>query len=321
MDRNRKILVSILAMLVLSSVIAIVDISITMKRQEDKPSFSLKTPQFGPGIGLVRISGPIEMSSPQNAFGLQNGAEGVVARLNDLEKDSRIKAVVIRIDSPGGTVAATQEIYQKIWKIRKKNIPVIASMGDIAASGGYYVASACNYIMANHGTMTGSIGVIAMSPNVRRLFEKLGISMNVIKSGKYKDTLSSYRDISADERQLLQEMIDSSYRKFLRDVALGRSMNQSEIKPYADGRVFTGTTALKHKLIDGLGTFEAAIAKARELAKLPEDAPLYEDMIHPFQKFLSSMEMMVRNMTGNPLALPGRKMYENHYRMEYRYLP
>ncbi len=321
MDRNRKILVSILAMLVLSSIIAIVDISITMKRKEDKPSFSLKTPQFGPGVGLVRIYGPIQMNSAHNAFGLQHGAEAVVARLDELERDSRIKAVVIRINSPGGTVAATQEIYQKIWKIRKKNIPVIASMGDIAASGGYYVASACNYIMANHGTMTGSIGVIAVTPNLKRLFKKLGISMNVIKSGKYKDTLSSYRDLGREERELLQEMIDSSYRKFLRDVALGRSMNQSDIKPYADGRIFTGTTALKYKLVDGLGTFEDSIAKARDLAKLPPDAPIYDDVLNPFQQFMKNIESLAQSVTGNPLGIPRRSAWDSQYRIEYRYMP
>ena len=193
-------------------------------------------------------------------------------------------------------------------------------MGDIAASGGYYIASACTFIMANHGTITGSIGVIAMSPNVRRLFEKLGISMNVIKSGKYKDTLSSYRDISQEERELLQEMIDSSYKKFLKDVALGRSMNQSDIIPYADGRVFNGVSGLKYKLVDGLGTFEDAVAKARENAKLPDDAPLYEDVMHPLQKFLVNFENMVRNISGSPLQL-NRSLYENQYRMEYRYLP
>ncbi len=320
MDRNRKLLVSILAMLVLSSIIAIVDIGITMKKNEDRPSFSLKTPGFGPGIGIVRINGPIQMSAPGHAFGIQNGAESIVERLDQLSHDNRIKAVIIRINSPGGTVAATQEIYQKIWKIRKKGTPVIASMGDIAASGGYYIASACTFIMANHGTITGSIGVIAMSPNVRRLFEKLGISMNVIKSGKYKDTLSSYRDISQEERELLQEMIDSSYKKFLKDVALGRSMNQSDIIPYADGRVFNGVSGLKYKLVDGLGTFEDAVAKARENAKLPDDAPLYEDVMHPLQKFLVNFENMVRNISGSPLQL-NRSLYENQYRMEYRYLP
>ena len=322
MDRNRKILVSILAMLVLSSVIAIVDIGITMKRSEDRPSLSLKTPGFGPGIGVVRITGGIEMSASGNAFGMENGAEGVVNRLDQLSRDDRIKAVIIRINSPGGTVAATQEIYQKIWKIRKKGIPIIASMGDIAASGGYYIASACTHIMANHGTITGSIGIIAMSPNVRRLFEKLGISMNVIKSGKYKDTLAAYRDLSGEERELIQEMIDSSYKKFLRDVALGRAMNQSDIEPYADGRVFNGSAALKYKLIDSIGTFEDALAKARESVKppLPEDAPIYEDTVHPFEKILMSIDNLARNMTGNPIKLD-RSYYENQYKMEYRYLP
>src|SRR3990172_3473986 len=230
MDRNRKLMLSILTMLVLTSVIAIVDISINM--QYKRPSgISVSGPRIGPGVGIVRVEGAIEMLSSGGAFGMRQGAEAIIDRLNEMEESSSIKAVVVRINSPGGTVAATQEIYQKLWRLRKKNIPLVASLGDVAASGGYYVASACNYIMANFGTITGSIGVIALSPNLKKLFEKLGIGMNVIKSGRYKDILSSFRDMSPEERELIQQMIDSSYRKFLKDVALARNHNESDIAP------------------------------------------------------------------------------------------
>ncbi|PKL35912.1 MAG: signal peptide peptidase SppA [Spirochaetae bacterium HGW-Spirochaetae-1] len=316
MDRNRKILISILALLVLSSVIAIVDISLRIQKTQDT-QFALATPKFGPGIGLVRIEGPIEMSSGTSALGLKSGAEAIIQRLDDLEKNSSIKAVVIRINSPGGTVAASQEIYQKIWRLRKKNIPLVVSMADVAASGGYYVASACNYIMANYGTITGSIGVIAYSPNLKRLFEKLGIQMNVIKSGRFKDILSTHRDLAPEERIMIQEMIDASYRKFLKDIALGRNINISDIEPIADGRVMNGEAALKYKLIDGLGDFEDAVNKARELAGLSEDAPVYDDITHPFQQLLMNMEGMFRGQT----ILKEGMDYNNLYKFEYRYLP
>src|SRR4030042_1173630 len=185
MDRNRKILISILAVLVLSSVIAIVDISMNMQ-QKRGAGIALTGPQIGPGVGIVRIEGPIEMLGVSSPMSATSGAEGVIRRLDELEQNNDIRAIVVRINSPGGTVAATQDIYEKLWRLRKKKIPLIASMGEIAASGGYYVASACDYIVANHGTLTGSIGVIAVSPNLRRLFEKIGIDMNVIKSGRYK---------------------------------------------------------------------------------------------------------------------------------------
>ncbi len=290
MEKNRKILISILAMLTLSIVLAIADVGLKIqeksKLQIEKGSQVLS----GNGIGIVRIEGAISFAKQGGLFGGENGAEAIISRLDLLSNSSNVKAIVIRINSPGGTVGATEEIYQKILKIRKKNIPIIASVGEIAASGGYYAAAACNEIMANHGSITGSIGVIAVSPNVSKLFKKLGIDMNVIKSGKHKDIFSSHRDMTKKEKFLIQEMIDSSYKKFLKDVAFGRSMNQSDIEPYADGRVFNGSKALKLKLIDKLGTFEDALDRAAELASLGENYPVYDVVSSPFEKFFGKLE-------------------------------
>lgn len=316
MDRNRKILISILALMVFTTLIAILHVSLTMQ-DEKKITFGVKGPQFGPGVGVVRIEGAIGFADRNSALGLSRGTEAVIKRLDEIEKDSSIKAVVVRINSPGGTVAATQEIFQKLMKLRKKNIPLVASMGEIAASGGYYVASACNVIVANQGTITGSIGVIAAAPNLKGLFEKFGVKMNVIKSGKYKDILSSHRDMRDDERELLQELIDISYKKFLKDVALGRNMNQSDIKPYADGRVFTGETALQYKLVDKIGTFEDAIDQARELADLSESAPVYEEKKSPMDEIFMSLESMVRSRAG----LEERLNLNEIYPIEYRFVP
>lgn len=314
MERERKLTVAILAMLILVAVIAIVDISFKIEEKRSR-EIKLVIPDTGSGVGIVRVEGPIELSSPSGPFSLQGGAESVVRRLNALEKDSSIKAVVIRINSPGGTVAATQEIYEKIMKLRRKNIPVVASMGDVAASGGYYVAAACNHIVANYGTVTGSIGVIAYSPNLRRLFDKFGIEMNVIKSGKYKDILASHRDMTAEERSLLQQMIDSSYGKFVRDVALGRNMSETDIMKIADGRIMSGATALENKLIDQTGTFEDAIAKARELAGLDEDAPVYEESTSPFSEIFGSLNGLLGSRN-----IPGSEMLYPVYKLEYRYM-
>jgi protease-4 len=245
------------------------------------------------------------------------GSEAVIRRLDDIEKNPSIKAVVLRINSPGGTVAATQEIYQKLWKLRKKNIPLVASMGEVAASGGYYVASVCNHIMANQGTITGSIGVIAASPNVKGLLERFGVRMNVITSGKFKDTMSSFRDMRDDERELLQQIIDISYGKFLKDIALGRNLNESELRPYADGRIMVGETALKYKLIDGIGTFEDAIDKARELGGLSSGAPVYDDVKTPLEELLFSLEGL---LSGKNAILQELDSHEYH-RLEYRLAP
>lgn len=314
MERERKLTVAILAMLILVAVIAIVDISFKIEEKRSR-EIKISMPEFGSGVGIVRVEGAIELSSPAGPFGVTSGAEAVVKRLDDLENDDSIKAVVVRINSPGGTVAATQEIYEKIMKLRKKNIPVVASMGDVAASGGYYVASACNHIVANYGTLTGSIGVIAYSPNLKRLFDKFGIQMNVIKSGKYKDILASHRDMSSEERALLQEIIDSSYHKFVRDIAAGRNMDQADVERVADGRIMSGESALKNKLIDQTGTFEDAIAKARELAGLAEDSPVYEETSSPFGDIFGRLNNLLG--AGN---LPGGEMLNPSYKIEYRYM-
>ncbi len=230
--------------------------------------------------------------------------------------------MVVRINSPGGTVSATQELYEKLWRLRKKKIILVASMGEIAASGGYYIASACDLIMANQGTTTGSIGVIIVSPNLRGLFDRLGIQMNVIKSGRYKDILSMHRDITPEERRLVQEIIDSSYGRFLKDVARGRNMSISDIEPVADGRIMSGETALKHRLIDRLGTFEDAVDEARKMAKLPENSPVYDEGKSPLQQILFNMGGMFGGM--GPLDHARRYEflpYETGNLVEYRFQP
>lgn len=306
-------MIAILAMLVLVAVIAIIDVSFRIDKKGSAEA-KMKMPQFGPGIAVVRVDGPIEMSSSSGFSTSHKGAEAIIKRLDDLAKNDEIKGIVLRINSPGGTVGATQEIYQKLWKLRKKNIVIVASMGDVAASGGYYIASACNHILANYGTITGSIGVITYSPNLKKLFDKLGIGLNVIKSGKHKDILSSHRDVTAEERELLQELIDSSYSRFIKDVALGRNMNESEIIPVADGRIMDGETALKHGLIDGIGTFEDSIYKAKDLAGLDENAPVYEEVSSPFDTVMSILGNYFR---GGKFSLNG--MIYSEKPVEYRY--
>jgi protease IV len=290
MDKNRRIILAILLLVLVSCILAVIDIGFKIKSSEHR-QISLPVPEFGPGIGVVKVYGVISISDSGGSYlSMGSGADAIVKKLSKLGDDGRIKAIVLRINSPGGTVAAVQEIFGKLMELRKKNIVLVASMGDMAASGGYYIASACNYIVANHGTITGSIGVIAAAPNIRGLFEKLGIKMNVIKSGKYKDILSSYRDLNADEKEIIQEMIDSSYMQFLKDVSLGRNIAISEIKPYADGRVMNGETALKYKLIDGIGTYDDAVIKAKSLAKLPEDASVYDQSGSPLEHLFMSLD-------------------------------
>lgn len=297
MDKNRRIILAILLLVLTACGLAVIDIGLKLNDVEKK-EIRLPIPEFGPGVGVIKVYGPIYVSDSMGAYSL-SGSDAIVKRLSKLGENSNIKAIVVRINSPGGTIAASQEIFQKLMDLRKKNIILVASMGDVAASGGYYIASACNYIIANHGTLTGSIGVRISAPNLKDLFKKLGIRMTVIKSGKYKDILSGYRDMTEDERKMIQESIDSAYLKFLKDVSLGRNMPISDIRPYADGRRLSGETALKYKLIDGIGTYEDALLKAKQLANLSDNAPVYESE-GALEQILMSIDKVITD--NNPIT-------------------
>jgi len=179
-----------------------------------------------------------------------------------------VAAIILRINSPGGAVGPTQEIYQEILKQRREGMVVVASMGSVAASGGYYIAVAADRIVANPGTITGSIGVIMAFPNVKKLMDKLGVSAEVVKSGKFKDTGSPLKELSQEERKYLQGVIDDVYQQFLEAVARGRNKDRNELKKIANGRIFSGRQAMKLGLVDQLGNLDDAIDQAAKLAKI-----------------------------------------------------
>ncbi len=189
-------------------------------------------------------------------------------------EEKRFPALLLRIDSPGGTVGDSQEIYSALKRLREK-VKVVASFGNISASGGVYVGMGAEHVMANPGTITGSIGVILRGNNLERLLEKIGVSFKVVKSGPYKDILAFDRELTEPEKNILQELIDTSYQQFVQTVAEGRKLAVETVKGFADGRVFTGQQALELGLVDRLGTEEDARRWAAELAGLdPEKAKL-----------------------------------------------
>lgn len=208
----------------------------------------------GERIGLVEIEGVILDS------------KHAVEQLERFENDGSINAVVLRINSPGGGVAASQEIYEAAKRLRHQNKFVIASMGSVAASGGYYIACAADTIVANPGTTTGSIGVISEMMNVTELLNKIGVRFEVIKSGKYKDSGSPFRAMNPEDRQYFQGYVDDAFQQFVGVVAEARRMEKSQVLQYADGRVFTGQQALKFGLVDRLGTYQDALELAAKMA-------------------------------------------------------
>ncbi len=210
-------------------------------------------------IARICIDGPIT-SSTRKWF---------LKAIEQIEK-REFPALLLRIDSPGGTVADSQEIHSALLRIRDKGCRVVASFGNISASGGVYVGVAAEKIVANPGTITGSIGVILRGNNLSKLLEKIGIKFETVKSGLYKDILSPDRPLSSEERELLQALIDSSYEQFVNAVAQGRGISTQEVKSFADGRVFSGAQAKDLGLVDELGDEEFARKLAAKLADLDE---------------------------------------------------
>ena len=187
--------------------------------------------------------------------------------IEEIIKRKDIKGVVVRIDSPGGVVGPSQEIYYELKKLRKIK-PVVVSMGSIATSGSYYIALGGNTIYALPGTLTGSIGVILEIPNIKKLLDKIGIETQVIKSGKFKDTGAIYKTLSEEEKNYLNQKILNIYNQFITAVSKERNLSIEKVKNLADGRIFTGEEALNLGLIDKIGTFWDAIEEAKEMAHL-----------------------------------------------------
>lgn len=209
----------------------------------------------GGRIGVIEIRGTIENS------------QETLKAIKEYRKDSKIKAIVLRIDSPGGGIGPSQELYREV-KRTVETKPVVASLGGIAASGGYYIASAATQVIANPGTITGSIGVIIFFPNFKDLLEKIGVRSYIIKAGRYKDVGNPSREMSPEEKELMQGTIDEAHRQFIRDVANGRSLSEDKVREFADGRIIMGQTAFDLGLVDELGNFEDAVTRAARLGKI-----------------------------------------------------
>jgi protease-4 len=216
---------------------------------------------FGRKIALIELEGTIVDS------------RDIVRQFKKYRDDASVEAIVFRIESPGGGITPSQEIFDIVKKTRASGKPVIVSMGSVAASGGYYVACPADTIVANPGTITGSIGVIIQYPNVDKLLDKVGVKFTTIKSGEFKDAMSPFRDMTRPEETYLQNFVMNAYGQFVIAVATERKLDTAYVRQYADGRVYTGEQALELKLVDVLGTYEDAIsiaAKKVGIAGAPE---------------------------------------------------
>ncbi|KJS30919.1 MAG: hypothetical protein VR64_13675 [Desulfatitalea sp. BRH_c12] len=251
----------------------------------------------GDMVGVIEIVGAIVDSTP------------IIEQIKAFREEESIKAIVLRIDSPGGGVGPSQEIYREIRKTSSVK-KVITSMGAVAASGGYYVAAACDGIVANPGTITGSIGVIMGYTNMEDLMQKIGLSAVVVKSGKYKDIGSPVRSMSPEEKSLLEELTQSIHRQFVGDIAAGRRMETAQVEPLADGRIFTGEAAKEMGLVDRLGNFQDAVQWAGELGGIEGDVETVypEEERLPLFRYLMESVLQLWHQSQVGVRLPQARM-------------
>lgn len=245
-------------------------------------------------VALVRVEGVIVSGREQDWLysGGDAYSESIIEQLHRAEDDSSVKAIVMRVDSPGGSVVASDEIYEAMQEIEK---PIVVSMADLAASGGYYISCAADKIVANPTTLTGSIGVISTVPNFEELLHKIGVEMLVIKSGPMKDELSPYREPTEQEIESWQAITDEAYEQFLGIVAEAREIPLDEARELADGRVYTGQQALALGLVDQLGNLREAVDLAAELGGIKGEPQIIE-----YQRAPSLMEMLLSTLNRPP---------------------
>jgi len=252
---------------------------------------------FGDKIAIVEIKGVITQSS------------GIIEEINQYQEDEGVKAIILRIDSPGGGVGPAQEIHREILKVKSKK-KVVTSMGSVAASGGYYIACASDLIIANPGTITGSIGVLMEFTNIEELFKKIGIKGVVLKSGEHKDIGSPFREMTPEEKRIIQEVIDNVHRQFVQAVAEGRKMDREKVMQIADGRILTGEQAKQIGLVDQIGNLQDAIDIVAKMVGI-EGKP---NILYPKRRF-SLWELLVRETTSAILDTLSEKGFELNYRL------
>lgn len=241
---------------------------------------------FSEKIGVIQIEGRISDSRV------------ITSQLVKFKKDKGIKAIILRINSPGGGVGPTQEIYREVIKAGKTK-KVIASMGSVAASGGYYIASAADKIVANPGTITGSIGVLMEFIRLEDLLNKIGVNLEVLKSGEFKDIGSPHRKLTAQERELLNALVADIQKQFVKDVATGRNLSVEEVQKIADGRIFSGAQAKELGLVDVLGNFQDTVEIAKDMAGIKGEValvypkrgklPLWDLLLETATRFVTQM--------------------------------
>jgi protease-4 len=267
--------------LMVAFVLIVTALSLVLERDGEKSAWT-DILEYGAKVGVVKLDGMITSS------------DETLKQLRKFSKKPSVKAIILRINSPGGAVAPAQEIYREIEKIKKKK-PVVASIETVGASAAYYVASAANQIICSEGTITGSIGVIMLLTDLQRLIEKIGVSVSVIKAGKYKDIGSSVRPLTNEERTILETFAEEIHGQFIKDVASGRKgkIDEQTLRGIADGRFFTGQKAREMGLVDTIGNFYDAMRIAGNLAGVKGDL----ELVYPKKKWENYLDLFLESVS------------------------
>jgi protease-4 len=255
---------------------------------------------FGDKIAIVEIKGVITQSS------------GIIEELQIYLEDEGVKAIILRIDSPGGGVGPSQEIHREILKSKSKK-KVVTSMGSVAASGGYYIACASDLIVANPGTITGSIGVLMQFSNFEELLKKIGIKGMVLKSGEHKDIGSPFREMTPEEKRIMQEVLDNVHQQFIQAVAEGRKLDYSKVVQIADGRILTGEQAKNFGLVDKMGNLQDTIDITAKMVGI-KGKP---NVLYP-KKRISIWELIMRDMASAIIDVLNEKGFELSFPLQVK---
>jgi protease IV len=311
-----KIIAALYAVSLLAAFAVISGVDGAQRSKPDKMGLS-KFAELGAAgknaVAVIPVFGAIYQTDSSRVW--ERGSQQIARRIKAAAARKEVKAILLDINSPGGSVGAVQEIYSAILRAKAETKkPFVARFGDVSASGGYYVAAACDKIVAEPGTVTGSIGVIFSASSFSGLMNKIGMRNEVIKSGKFKDIGSPARDMTPEERKLLQTIIDDSYGQFVAAVAAGRKMPVEEVKVLADGRIYTGRQALDVKLVDKLGDLQDALDIAGEMGKIGKNPRVVRD-VDPLDQFFSMLDSKLSFLGGAAVE----KALNISPRLEYRW--
>ncbi|HEX2069254.1 MAG TPA: signal peptide peptidase SppA [Actinomycetota bacterium] len=267
-------------------------------------------------IAVVNVQGEI-VSGSEGFLGSAEATSGnLISQLEQARNDDAVSAVVLRLNTPGGSVVASDEIAREIAKVRRSGKAVVASMDEVAASGGYFLAAGANSIVANPSTITGSIGVIMVLLNLEGAAGKLGVEPIVVKAGRLKDIGSPFRDMTPGERRIFQRLLDEAHVRFMSVVSRGRQMPMRRVRGIADGRILSGEQAREAGLVDRLGTFDDAVAEARRLERLSEASVVEYERPFSFSDFFTSVTRI-----RNPRQEVERSFGVTGPRLAYLYIP